>query len=151
METEKRIGQQTRHIQVETGHKQNIPEQTKYAFPTRTGGKFLLEARPISTVPFMGSGQTIYTDVDIYSRYLIGLDTTERKASNSSAEISLDRTIPLTPCLAREIQNPDHYIPKFWVRGGMDTRGIIQNLDYSARCFAEESTDNYFTILPQQE
>lgn len=150
-----RVGQRTRPNITESGRdrirlsrtdaeKEDAPTAARWMFPTRTGGRFLLESRPVVTVPFMGAGQTVITDVDTYSRYLTGLDTTERKANNSGAGVSVDRTIPLVPSLAREIQNPEHYIPRYWVRGGMDTRSVTQNLDYAARCLAQgvTSADN---------
>jgi hypothetical protein len=157
-----RIGERTRPNLVEDGRerqhyansqKDDSPVSSKWMFPTRTGGKFLLESRPIATVPFMGSGQTVITDTDVYSRYLVGLDTGNKKANNSLAGISIDRSIPMVPCLAREIQNPEHYIPKYWVRGGMDTRSVTQNIDYMARCRADadacgvNSADNTDPLL----
>jgi len=150
-----RVGQRTRPTITETGRErshltrvdecqEDSPTAAQWMFPSRMGGRFLLESRPIATVPFMGAGQTVITDVDVYSKYLTGLDTATKKANNAGAGISLDRTIPLVPSLAREIQNPEHYIPKYWVRGGMDTRSVTQNLDYAARCLAAgvSSADN---------
>lgn len=143
-----RVGQRTRPNITETGRermhlsqvdaeKDDSPVAAQWMFNSRTGGKFLLQSRPIVTVPYMGEGQTVITNVDVHSRYLTGLDTTERKANNAGSGISLDRSVPLVPSLAREIQNPEHYIPKYWVRGGMDTRSVTQNLDYAARCIAQ--------------
>jgi len=150
-----RVGERTRPLIVETGRermklnrseaeKEDAPTGTEWLCPTRTGGKFLLESRPLATVPFMGAGQTVINDVDVYSRYLVGQGTKERKENNAGAGVSVDRTIPLVPCLAREIQNPEHYIPRYWVRGGMDTRSVTQNVDYAARCLASgvSSADN---------
>ena len=126
-----------------SGRQNNSPVSSKWMSPTRTGGKFLLESRPITTVPFMGSGQTVITDTDTYSRYLIGVDTGNKKTNNTRSGSIDDRWIPLVPCLAREIQNPDHYIPKYWINGGMDTRSVTQNIDYMMRCRADDACLHY--------
>ena len=42
--------------------------------------------------------------------------------------------IPLVPHLAENVQNVDHIIPTYWVRGGMSTRTIVRNIDYLKSC-----------------
>ena len=32
------------------------------------------------------------------------------------------------------VQNIDHIIPTFWVRGGMSSRSVIRNVDYLKSC-----------------
>lgn len=53
-----------------------------------------------------------------------------RSVHDRSSLRNLDRFEPLIPSLKAEIQNPEHYIPQFWIRGGMDTRAAVRNIDY---------------------
>lgn len=110
-----------------------IGRDTSFCAPNRTGAKTLLEARPMATIPFMGAGQTVITDVETYSRYLVGIDTASKKSSQPTSGISIDRSVPLVGCLAGEIQNVKHIVPTHWVRGGLSTRATLQNIDYMRR------------------
>jgi len=49
-------------------------------------------------------------------------------------ERSINRFEPLIPEIKDEVQNPVHYIPTFWVRGGMDTKTVVRNIDYLKSC-----------------
>lgn len=93
-----------------------------------------LNERPIITVPFMGAGENKILFPDTYSALISGETTREKRACNSLAGISVNRFIPMVPCLRNNIQNTKHIIPKYWVRGGMDTRNIIRNIDYYKEC-----------------
>jgi len=53
-------------------------------------------------------------------------------------EKEFNNFIPLVPHLKKNIQNPDHLVPKYWVRGGMDTRSTIRNMDYLKACGLRE-------------
>ena len=63
-----------------------------------------------------------------------GNDTRVKKAADTLAGVSIDRFIPLVPCLQENIQNPEHIIPQYWVRGGESSRSYIQNIDYYKLC-----------------
>ena len=47
---------------------------------------------------------------------------------------SADNFIPLVPEIQENIQNIDHIIPTFWVRGGMSSRTVVRNIDYLKSC-----------------
>lgn len=40
----------------------------------------------------------------------------------------------LVPCLRDNVQRLDHIVPTYWVRGGLDTRSSIANIDYYKEC-----------------
>lgn len=93
----------------------------------------LLNARPFN-VGYMGAGQTYVKDVTLNSQIVQGVDTRVKKSSDSLSGVSMDRFIPLVPCLEKNVQDTKHIIPEYWVRGGMSTRGLIQNIDYYKMC-----------------
>ena len=99
----------------------------------------LLNSRPFGTVPFMGAGETHIVNPDLYSKLVSGTDTRVKKASDSLSGVSIDRFIPLVPCLAENVQNTSHIIPKYWVRGGESSRADLQNSDYYAMCGFEDN------------
>jgi hypothetical protein len=101
---------------------------------THTGARRQLAVRPFRTVPHMGSCRVPMMDADTYSMLVSGESTRTGKGCDSLSGINIDRFEPLVPCLKYNIQNPDHYIPKYWVRGGMDTRAYIRNTDYLKAC-----------------
>jgi len=47
---------------------------------------------------------------------------------------TIDRFEPLVPWLRGEVQNTKHLVPEYWVRGGMDTRAVVRNIDYLKSC-----------------
>jgi len=93
-----------------------------------------LATRPFKGWPYMGAGETHIVNPDLYSRLSSGTDTRTKKAGDAISGASLDRFIPLVPCLASNVQNPEHIIPEYWVRGGESSRAIIQNVDYLKMC-----------------
>ena len=94
----------------------------------------LLQARPFITVPFMGAGNTCILNADVESKLKFGEDTFVPKSMNELSGITIDRFIPLIPCIKDNIQDPIHLIPSSWVRGGADTRAVIRNIDYRKQC-----------------
>ena len=42
--------------------------------------------------------------------------------------------MPMVSCLKKNIQDPKHLVPEYWVRGGMDTRTIVRNINYMKSC-----------------
>lgn len=99
----------------------------------------LLEASPFATTPFLGAGRTSITRPDVYSNLVKGKLTQDKKSVSPLSGVTIDRFIPLVPCIKENVQNPSHIIPKYWVRGGMSTRSIIQNIDYIDQCRANTS------------
>ena len=93
-----------------------------------------LTTRPFKGWPYMGAGSTHIVQPDTYSKLVSGTDTRVKKAADALAGVSIDRFIPLVPCLADNIQNPVHIIPEYWVRGGESSRSEIQNIDYYKLC-----------------
>ena len=116
-----------------------------------------LPVRTLRTVPMMGSCITPLQFSDTYSQLVSGESTRAKKACNTLAGVTIDRFIPLVPCLEYNIQNPVHYVPQYWVRGGMDTRAYIRNIDYKKACgfrvCETECQQNFCRnqTLPQEE
>ena len=92
-----------------------------------------LETRPYN-VPYMGAGETHIVQPEVYSRLVSGAETRVKKATDALSGVSIDRFIPMVPCLAKNIQNSDHIIPEYWIRGGESSRAYIQNVDYFKMC-----------------
>lgn len=76
-----------------------------------------LETRPYN-VPYMGAGETHIVQPEVYSRLVSGAETRVKKATDALSGVSIDRFIPMVPCLAKNVQNTDHIIPEYWIRGG---------------------------------
>ena len=92
-----------------------------------------LETRPYN-VPYMGAGETHIVQPEVYSQLVSGTETRVKKATDALSGVSIDRFIPMVPCLAKNIQNTDHIIPEYWIRGGESSRAYIQNVDYFKMC-----------------
>jgi hypothetical protein len=93
-----------------------------------------LDTRLFPGAPNLSSGQSILKNTDLSSRLLYGEDTRTKKSANAISSYSADNFIPLVPSIAENIQNVDHIIPTFWVRGGMSSRSVIRNIDYLKSC-----------------
>ena len=94
----------------------------------------LLNERPYITIPYMGPGQTSISDPDTWSKMVGGETTRTGKGCDSLAGVTINRFVPLVKCLAENVQNVEHIIPTCWVRGGMDTRGQMRNINYYKEC-----------------
>ncbi len=101
---------------------------------THTGARQELNVRPYRTVPYMGTCRAPLMEPDVYSELISGESTRTGKGCNTLAGVTIDRFTPMVPCLYYNIQNPKHYIPKYWVRGGMDSRAYVRNIDYLRAC-----------------
>lgn len=99
---------------------------------THTKARQTLNARSYRTVPFMGECMAPLMDTDTYSMLLSGESTRTSKACGVQAR--LERWDPQVPCIANNIQDPRHYIPKYWVRGGQSTSAYYRNIDYLKAC-----------------
>lgn len=93
-----------------------------------------LDTRVFPGSPYMGRGQGILENTDLNSRLNFGEDTRTSKSNNITSSYSANNFTPLVPSLANNIQNPEHIIPTYWVRGGMNTRVVLNNIDYLKSC-----------------
>lgn len=93
-----------------------------------------LQTRVFIGAPLMSRGQSVIENTDLSSRLKFGEDTRSSKSTNALASYSADNFTPLVPTLAENVQNIDHIIPTFWVRGGMSSRSVVRNIDYMKSC-----------------
>lgn len=93
-----------------------------------------LDTRLFPGAPLMSSGQSVLKNPDLSSRLKYGEDTRVSKSANNVASYSINNFIPLVPNIAENIQNPEHIIPTYWVRGGMSSRSVVRNIDYLKSC-----------------
>ena len=93
-----------------------------------------LDTRLFIGAPLMSSGQSVLKNTDLSSRLIMGEDTRTSKSANALSCYSADNFIPLVPSIAENIQNPEHIIPTYWVRGGMSSRSVVRNIDYMKSC-----------------
>lgn len=93
-----------------------------------------LDTRLFPGAPLVARGQSILKNPDLSSRLKYGEDTRVTKSNNVATAYSADNFIPLVPHLAENVQNVDHIIPTYWVRGGMSTRTVVRNIDYLKSC-----------------
>jgi hypothetical protein len=93
-----------------------------------------LNTRVFPGSPYMGRGSGVIDYTDVSSMLNFGEDTRVKKSNNNVAAYSADNFIPLVPNIAENIQNPKHIIPEYWVRGGMSSRVVTNNIDYLKSC-----------------
>jgi len=93
-----------------------------------------LNTRVFPGSPYMGKGSGVMEFTDVNSRLNFGEDTRVKKSNNNISAYSADNFIPLVPHIAQNIQNPKHIIPEYWVRGGMSSRVVTNNIDYLKAC-----------------
>jgi hypothetical protein len=93
-----------------------------------------LDTRLFPGAPLLSTGQSILKNTDLSSRLKFGEDTRTSKSANALSSYSADNFIPLVPSLAENVQNVDHIIPTYWVRGGMSSRTVVRNIDYLKSC-----------------
>lgn len=98
------------------------------------GCKKELDTRLFPGAPLMSNGQSVLKNPDLSSRLKYGEDTRVSKSVNNASSYSANNFIPLVPNLAANVQNPDHIIPTYWVRGGMSSRSVVRNIDYMKSC-----------------
>lgn len=93
-----------------------------------------LDTRLFPGAPLMSNGQSILKNPDLSSRLKYGESGRVSKSENDTSSYSANNFIPLVPMIAENIQNPEHIIPTYWVRGGMSSRTVIRNIDYLKSC-----------------
>jgi hypothetical protein len=89
-----------------------------------------LDTRLFPGAPLLSSGQSVLKNPDLSSRLKFGEETRVSKSVNLASSYSADNFIPLVPSIQANVQNVDHIIPTYWVRGGMSTRTVVRNIDY---------------------
>jgi hypothetical protein len=102
-----------------------------------------LQTRPYN-IPYMGAGETRIVQPELYSKLTSGTETRVKKASDALSGVSIDRFIPLVPCLANNVQNTEHIISEYWIRGGESSRAHIQNVDYFKMCGIQRYLENNY-------
>jgi hypothetical protein len=98
------------------------------------GNRKELDTRLFPGSPLLSSGQSVLKNPNLSSRLKYGDDTRVKKSVNSVSSYSANNFIPLVPEIQENIQNIDHIIPTFWVRGGMSSRTVVRNIDYLKSC-----------------
>lgn len=93
-----------------------------------------LNTRVFPGSPYMGRGSGVMEYTDVNSKLNFGEDTRTKKSNNNIASYSADTFTPLVSHIAENIQNPKHIISDYWVRGGMSSRVITNNIDYIKSC-----------------
>ena len=97
---------------------------------THDKGKSQLCSRWNQAVPSYNKGGLI---VNVDSRMKIAEDTSVIADCDILAEKDFARFIPLPPCLAANIQNPEHIVTKT-VQCGESTRNYVQDNQYLQQC-----------------
>lgn len=113
----------------------NINNSTKL----RNGKYYKKDKKELDTpifpgVPLISVGQSVLKNPDLSSRLKYGEDTRTSKSENALSSYSANNFIPLVPSLAENVQNIDHIIPTYWIRGGMSSRSVVRNIDYMKSC-----------------
>lgn len=109
----------------------NIKDGSSGNIITHDKSKRQLDSADHLNPPFKGPNQTMALDPDTMSKLYSG-ELTRDKTSMRGKE--LDRFTPLLPEIETQIQNPKNLIPTYWVRGGMDTKVVVRNIDYLKTC-----------------
>ncbi len=112
----------------------NVGTTLRNGLMTHDGHRSQLDTRLFPGAPFLAQGQSTLKNPDLSSKLLYGQVTRSNKAAGSLSGVSIDNFIPLIPCIKDNVQNTDHIIPEYWVRGGMSTRSVIRNIDYLKSC-----------------
>lgn len=108
-----------------------------------------LFTRPFLTVPYMGRGPG---NMDLESQLTPGEHTSVKRSVNTLSGVTIPHYFtPLVPHLQFNVQNPEHIVQETvdqsWVRGGTNSRNIIRDEDYLARCgynYMDKQMNSYF-------
>jgi hypothetical protein len=115
-----------------------IEADTEVRFQTLTDMNYInqLFPRVTKSTPYVRG----FYNVNDENVLINSTDTLKKRACNTLSGIStleLQYT-PMVPKLQKEVQNTNHIIPenskRDWVRGGLDTRSLMRNYDYSRKC-----------------
>jgi hypothetical protein len=108
-----------------------------------------LYERPYKTIPYMGRG---YLKPNEESELIFSEDTRVKKSCNTLSGVTIPQQYTCQiDWLSYNIQNPVHIIQEVndpaWRRGGVITRNIITDYDYSSKCgkaYMSPSTNAWF-------
>jgi hypothetical protein len=108
-----------------------------------------LYERPYKTIPYMGRG---YLRPDEESELKFAEDTKIKRSCNTLSGITIPHQYtPLIDHMSANVQNTDHIVQESldpaWRRGGSDTRLVVRDYDYAARCnkaYMNKSTNPEF-------
>ena len=112
----------------------NVSTDLRFGNPGNDSSRKELDTRLFPGSPYLSSGQSILKNTDLSSRLLYGEDTRTSKSANVLSSYSADNFVPLIPSIEKNVQNVDHIIPTYWVRGGMSSRTVVRNIDYLKSC-----------------
>lgn len=96
---------------------------------THGKGKIQLNSSQFLNPPYMANSFDP-KNIDQLSK----LETGEIRNSGLLREREVDTFTPLLDDIRTQVQNPKNLIPEYWVRGGMDTKAVIRNIDYLKSC-----------------
>jgi len=115
---------------VDTGSSMRIGLQRRYPKCPQQ-----LFERPYKTIPLMAKG-VLYPDRE--SELQFSEDTRVKRSCNTLSGITVPQQYtPLLPYLEYNVQNEKHIVQEVfpgWRRGGNDTRLVVRDADYAARC-----------------
>ncbi len=119
-----------------------VNDSTKIRFGEMTAqeGKKELPTRLFIGSPYMSAGQSEMKNTDLSSRLKYSEDTRVKKSASNLSGVSIDNFIPLVPNIAENVQNTDHIIPEYWIRGGMDSRSVHRNINYLRSCGKQQQS-----------
>ena len=103
-------------------------------------GKKELPTRLFIGSPYMSAGQSEMKNTDLSSRLKYSEDTRVKKSASNLSGVSIDNFIPLVPNIAENVQNTDHIIPEYWIRGGMNSRSVHRNINYLRSCGKQQQS-----------
>lgn len=84
--------------------------------------KTQLNGRVFQAVPNLAHGGFV---PHVESRLTQGESCSEHRSCNSLSEVTINRFVPLVPCLRDTIQDPRHIVPA-WTWGGEPTRDTVR-------------------------
>jgi len=91
----------------------------------------ILDTRTFNNMPYIGPGSgSIKTDIE--DQVQRGSQTNARRSE--TPQKFGNTFIPLIPELETAMKNVDHFVETNWVRGGISTRSVKQNMDYAKSC-----------------
>jgi hypothetical protein len=88
--------------------------------------KVQLNSRVYHAVPNLARGGFVPTTE---SKLTQGEDTAQKRSCDVLSEVSIDRFIPLLPCLKDTVQDANHIVPT-WTWGGEPTRDTVRQSQF---------------------
>jgi hypothetical protein len=98
---------------------------------TNSPHKLELKARVFHGHPHLERGQILPSKESTLIHSEISRD---RVPCAATTEKTIDRFVPLIPCLLETVQNPDTIVIDDWQWGGSDTRAFVRDEDLLVKC-----------------